>query len=108
SDNIQALYIDMDDEGTQRIKDKWKQWGCGIELVTLPSPYRSLVRPIREYVEQLTHRYSHDVVTIVMPEFIPNRWWQNFLHNQTALAIKTMLLFTKNVVVISVPYHLDH
>ncbi|MFZ9857427.1 MAG: APC family permease [Roseiflexaceae bacterium] len=108
SDNIQALYIDMDDEGTQRIKDKWKQWGCGIELVTLPSPYRSLVRPIREYVEQLTHRYSHDVVTIVMPEFIPNRWWQNFLHNQTALAIKTMLLFTKNVVVVSVPYHLDH
>jgi hypothetical protein len=108
SDNIQALYIDLDEASTQRIKDKWKQWGSGIELVVLPSPYRSLIRPIREYIDHISHRYHDDVVTVVLPEFIPNRWWQNFLHNQTALAIKTMLLFTKNVVVISVPYHLDH
>ena len=108
NDNIQALYIDLDEASTQRIKDKWKQWGCGVELVVLPSPYRSLIRPIREYIDHMSHRYHDDVVTVVLPEFIPNRWWQNFLHNQTALAIKTMLLFTKNVVVISVPYHLDH
>ena len=108
ADNIQALYINLDEESTNRMREKWQQWGCGIELVTLPSPYRALIRPIREYIDQLERRYSDDVVTVILPEFIPNRWWQNFLHNQTAIAIKTMLLFTKNVVVVSVPYHLDH
>jgi hypothetical protein len=108
ADNIQALYINLDEESTNRMREKWQQWGCGVELVTLPSPYRSLIRPIREYIDQLERRYSDDVVTVILPEFIPNRWWQNFLHNQTAIAIKTMLLFTKNVVVVSVPYHLDH
>lgn len=107
-DNIRALYIDMDADSTARLKDKWGQWGSGVELEILPSPYRSLVTPIRTYIDQLSNRYHDDVLTVVLPEFIPNRWWQNFLHNQTALAIKTMLLFTKNVVVVSVPYHLDH
>ncbi len=107
-DNIRALYIDMDADSTARLKEKWGQWGSGVELEILPSPYRSLVTPIRAYIDQLSNRYHDDVLTVVLPEFIPNRWWQNFLHNQTALAIKTMLLFTKNVVVVSVPYHLDH
>ncbi|MEY2844782.1 MAG: hypothetical protein RL076_328 [Chloroflexota bacterium] len=107
-DNIRALYIDMDAASTARMKDKWAQWGSGIELEILPSPYRTLTGPIRTYVDDLSRRYKDDVLTIILPEFIPNRWWQNFLHNQTALTIKTMLLFTKNVVVISVPYHLDH
>ena len=108
SDNIQALYINLDEESTNRMREKWQQWGCGVDLITLPSPYRSLIRPIREHLDQLERRYADDVVTVILPEFIPNRWWQNFLHNQTAIAIKTMLLFTKNVVVVSVPYHLDH
>ncbi len=107
-DNIRALYIDMDADSTARMKEKWAQWGSGIELEILPSPYRTLTGPIKAYVDDLSHRYTDDVLTIVLPEFIPNRWWQNFLHNQTALTIKTMLLFTKNVVVVSVPYHLDH
>ena len=107
-DNIRALYIDMDADSTARLKEKWGQWGSGVELEILPSPYRSLVAPIRTYIDQLSNRYHDDVLTVVLPEFIPNRWWQNFLHNQTALTIKTMLLFTKNVVVVSVPYHLDH
>lgn len=107
-DNIRALYIDMDAASTARMKEKWAQWGSGIELEILPSPYRTLTGPIRTYVDQLSNRYTDDVLTVVLPEFIPNRWWQNFLHNQTALTIKTMLLFTKNVVVVSVPYHLDH
>jgi hypothetical protein len=89
------------------MKEKWAQWGSGVELEILPSPYRSLIRPIREYLSRAEKRYHDDVVTVVLPEFIPNRWWQNFLHNQTALALKTMLLFSKNVVVVSVPYHLD-
>ena len=108
NDNIRALYIDMDAESTARIKDKWAQWGSGIELEILPSPYRSLIRPIREYIDRLDKRYHDDVVTVILPEFIPKTWWQNFLHNQTALAIKTMLLFKKHVVLVSVPYHLDH
>ncbi len=108
SDNIRGLYIDMDAENTERIKTKWAQWGSGVELEILPSPYRSLIGPIREYLHRMEKRYHDDVVTVILPEFIPNRWWQNVLHNQTALALKTMLLFTRNVVVVSVPYHLDH
>ena len=108
SDNIRGLYIDMDAESTERIKTNWAQWGSGVELEILPSPYRSLIRPIREYVHRMEKRSHDDVVTVVLPEFIPNRWWQNVLHNQTALALKTMLLCTRNVVVVSVPYHLDH
>jgi hypothetical protein len=107
SDNIRALYIDLDASSTAKMKEKWAQWGSGVELEILPSPYRSLIRPIREYLSRAEKRYHDDVVTVVLPEFIPNRWWQNFLHNQTALALKTMLLFSKNVVVVSVPYHLD-
>jgi hypothetical protein len=108
SDNIRALYIDLDASSTAKMQEKWAHWGSGIELEILPSPYRSLIRPIREYIERLDKRYHDDVVTVILPEFIPRTWWQHFLHNQTALAIKTMLLFTRDVVVISVPYHLEH
>jgi hypothetical protein len=89
------------------VKAKWAQWGCDVPLEILPSPYRSLIRPILRYVDDLDARYDDDVLSVILPEFIPSKWWQHLLHNQTALAIKGALLFRKNVVVISVPYHLE-
>jgi amino acid transporter len=107
-DNVTAVYVDMDPEATMKLQEKWKQWGSGVPLVVLSSPYRSLVRPLMMYIDQIDKQYEDDVLTIILPEFIPSKWWQHLLHNQTALLIKATLLFSKGKVVTSVPYHLEH
>src|SRR5215216_6115212 len=106
-DNTTALYVDLDAEQTRKIEEKWARWGAGIRLEVLDSPYRSLVRPIMRYIDQIDAQYDDDVLSVILPEFIPSKWWQHLLHNQTALTIKAALLFRKGVVVISVPYHLS-
>jgi len=107
-DNVTAVYVDMDAETTAKLQEKWKQWGSGVPLVVLSSPYRSLVRPLMQYIDELDKHYEDDVLTVILPEFIPSKWWQHLLHNQTALLIKATLLFSKGRVVTSVPYHLEH
>jgi amino acid transporter len=107
-DNVTAVYVDMDAETTAKLQEKWKQWGSGVPLVVLSSPYRSLVRPLMKYIDELDKHYEDDVLTVILPEFIPSQWWQHLLHNQTALLIKATLLFSKGRVVTSVPYHLEH
>jgi len=107
-DNVTAVYVDMDAETTAKLQEKWKQWGSGVPLVVLSSPYRSLVRPLMKYIDELDKHYEDDVLTVILPEFIPSKWWQHLLHNQTALLIKATLLFSKGRVVTSVPYHLEH
>jgi amino acid transporter len=106
-DNATAVYVDMDAEATSKLRAKWEKWGCGVPLVVLPSPYRSLIRPIMKYIDEMDAAYDDDVLTIILPEFIPSKWWQHLLHNQTALFIKAALLFSKGKVVTSVPYHLN-
>jgi len=106
-DNVTAVYVDMDPEVTEKLKEKWKQWGSGIPLVVLASPYRSLVRPLMAFIDEIDKQYDDDVLTIILPEFIPSKWWQHLLHNQTALLIKATLLFSKGKIVTSVPYHLE-
>jgi amino acid transporter len=106
-DNTTALYVDLDPEQTEKVRAKWRQWASDIPLKVLPSPYRSLIGPIIRYVDEMDKLYADDVLSVILPEFIPSKWWQHLLHNQTALLIKGALLFRKGVVVISVPYHLD-
>lgn len=108
SDRVQAVYVDFEEEATASLKDKWERWGAGIQLVVLPSPYRELTRPLLRHIHRLKRENSYDIITIVVPEFIPARWWQHFLHNQSSLLLKGSLLFKKNVIVTSVPYHLEH
>jgi hypothetical protein len=72
--------------------------------VVLNSPYRSLVRPLLQYIDDIQSRGDNEMITIVLPEFLPRRWWQHILHNQTALLVKAVLLFRKNIVVADVPY----
>jgi amino acid transporter len=103
-----AVYVETDPERTRRLEEKWGRHGLGVPLIVLNSPYRSLLRPLLEYVDSLTSRPGKNVVTMVIPEFIPARWWQHLLHNQTALLIKGALLFRRNVIVTDVPYHLKH
>jgi hypothetical protein len=78
--------------------------GLGVPLVVLTSPYRSLIRPLLGYIDTLQSRGEDQMITIVLPEFLPRRWWQHMLHNQTALVIKAALLFRRNTVVADVPY----
>jgi amino acid transporter len=105
---VKAVYVDLDEDATNKLKKKWEQWGSGVELVVLQSPYRSLSRPLLRYIDRLRLKGSDDFVTVVLPEFVPARWWQQLLHNQSSLLLKGALLFKKCVVVVSVPYHLEH
>ena len=73
----------------------------------LPSPYRSLIRPLLDYIDAVDVAVSNTLLTVVLPEFVPARWWQHLLHNQTSLLIKGALLFRPNTVVTSVPFHLS-
>jgi amino acid transporter len=108
SDKVQAVYVDFEEEATASLKDKWERWGAGVQLVILPSPYRELTRPLLRHIHRLSRENSDDIITVVLPEFIPARWWQHFLHNQSSLLLKGSLLFKKGVIVTSVPYHLEH
>jgi amino acid transporter len=108
SDRVQAVYVDFEEEATASLKDKWERWGAGVQLVVLPSPYRELTRPLLRHIHRLKKENSDDIITIVVPEFIPARWWQHFLHNQSSLLLKGSLLFKKGVIVTSIPYHLEH
>ena len=106
SDDVRALFVDTDPLATQLVRDDWSRWGDGVQLVVLESPYRSLMEPLLEYIDDLQCHHPDDYLTIVLPEFIPARWWQHLLHNQRALLIKGALLFRPRVVVTSVPFHL--
>jgi hypothetical protein len=103
-----AVYVEIDPERTRRLEERWGKWGMGAPLIVLTSPYRSLLGPFLDYIDHLQSHGDNHIVTIVLPEFIPARWWQHLLHNQTALLIKGALLFRKNVIVTDVPYHLRH
>jgi amino acid transporter len=107
SPSPKAVFVETDPEQTRKLEEKWGKWGMGVPLIVLASPYRSLLGPLLEYIDHLQQDENH-VVTIVIPEFIPARWWQLGLHNQTALLIKGAMLFRKNIIVTDVPYHLTH
>jgi len=104
SEDVRAVYVEVDPEATQRLKAAWEEWDVGIDLVILPSPYRSVIRPIVEYVRETIESGASDLVTVVVAEVVPRRWWEHLLHNKTALFVKTAFLFKPNVVVTSVPY----
>jgi len=108
SPNAKAVFVETDPERTRRLEEKWGRYGMGVPLIVLTSPYRSLLGPLTKYVDHLQNQGENHVVTIVLPEFIPARWWQLGLHNQTAFLIKGAMLFRKNVIVTDVPYHLVH
>ena len=108
SPNAKAVFVETDPERTRRLEEKWGRYGMGVPLIVLTSPYRSLLGPLTKYVDNLQNQGENHVVTIVLPEFIPAKWWQLGLHNQTAFLIKGAMLFRKNVIVTDVPYHLRH
>jgi len=108
SKDVRAVYVNVDPVATEHLREEWERWTDGVPLVVLDSPYRSLMEPLLEYIEQVADQKPDGYVTIVLPEFVPARWWHHLFHNQRALLIKGALLFKPNTVVTSVPFHLRH
>jgi hypothetical protein len=107
SDNVIAVHI-IDDEGDiEQFRTKWEEYGLDIPLVLIESPYRALVGPLLKYIDEIDKQRPDDTLTIVLPEFVARHWWEQLLHNQTALRLKAALLFRPGTVVTSVPYHLE-
>jgi amino acid transporter len=105
--HVTAIYVDFNEEATRKLRDKWPLWGEGVNLVVLQSPYRSLTRPLLRYVERAARLVDNQLTTVLLPEFVPAKWWHQLLHNQSSLLLKGALLFKKGVIVTSVPYHLN-
>jgi hypothetical protein len=105
--NPKAVYVETDPARTLRLQERWSKGGYGVPLVVLSSPYRSVLGPLFEYIERLQRQSPDGMITIVIPEFVPRHWWQQVLHNQTALLVKGALLFRRGIVVVDVPFHLQ-
>jgi amino acid transporter len=103
---IRAVYVDLDPEESAKVKIQWAQWGGGVNLIALSSPYRSILTSLLNYIVEVLEKDPNTWVTVVIPEILPARWWQNILHNQRALMIKAALLFKDRVIITDVPYHL--
>jgi len=108
SEDVRAVYVAVDDVSTARLQVAWEEWDIGVPLVVIPSPFRSVLRPIVDYVQGLSARGETDLVTIVVPEIVPRHWWEHLLHNKTALFIRTAFMFKPHVVVTAVPYLVGH
>ncbi|HEY6247606.1 MAG TPA: APC family permease [Pyrinomonadaceae bacterium] len=106
--HVSAVYVDLDEEATRILREKWTKFAGDIELVVLASPYRALTRPLLRYIDRIDREHRDDLLTIVLPEFVPAKWWQHLLHNQSSLTLKAALLFKEGVIVTNVPYHLKH
>jgi amino acid transporter len=106
SDDVTAIHVSIDHEETEKVQKKWKIWGEGTRLVILDSPFRLFVEPLLDYLEDLIdHKQPNEIITIVVPEFIPSKRWHQALHMQTANVLRQELLSRHGVVVTDVPYH---
>jgi amino acid transporter len=112
SSNITAVHVEMEPGSGEAIRRQWERWFPEIPLVVLPSPYRSMIGPLLDYLDQTDADHNDgQLATLVLPEFVPARWWQGLLHNQTAWLTKAALLYRRRRgdvprVVIDVPYYL--
>jgi hypothetical protein len=102
---VTAVYVSADPGQTEAIQKKWGLWGGGVRLVVVNSPYRLLVEPLVEYIRQLAaRRQPNEVITVVVPQFVPQRQWHNALHAQTAMMLRLALVSEPGLVITSVPY----
>jgi hypothetical protein len=105
SDKVMAVHVASDSAKTDAVEEGWAGWAQGVPLTIVESPYRSLARPLLQYLAELKRVERADVVTVVLPEYVPDTLWEQILHGQSAQFLKLALLFRPGFVVISVPYH---
>lgn len=107
SHDCRALYIEVDQMETVLLRERWPKYGLGIPLVILESPFRTIVGPLLEYIDEAKKERPDYVITIVLPEFVVSKWWHRALHNQSSLIIKLALMTRRDIVVTNVRYFVD-
>jgi amino acid transporter len=108
SDDVTAVYVSLDPAEAEKVRRKWENWGGGVRLVVLDSPYRLLVEPLLAYIGQVSAvRQPNEMISIIVPQFVPKHWWANALHTQTALTLRMALLFKPGIVIMEVPYQVE-
>jgi hypothetical protein len=105
STDVTAVYVSIDPDEADKIQSKWEVWGEGVRLVILESPFRLLLEPLMDYIEEISaKRQPNEIITIVVPQFVPHVWWHNLLHMQTATLLRFALLFKRGIVITDIPY----
>ncbi len=105
SSQVVAVHVTDNAEDAAHLQEQWEEWGEGAHLVILESPYRSLSAPLLSYIDAVQRRRPKAMLTVLVAEYVPRHWWEQFAHSQTALRLKAALLFRPNTIVTSVPYH---
>jgi amino acid transporter len=105
-DVLEAVTVNVDDADTRTLVSQWEQEDFSVPLKVVESPYREITKPVLQYVKRVRSANPRDVVTVYIPEYVVGRWWEQFLHNQSALRLKGRLLFQPGVMVTSVPWQL--
>ena len=112
SDDVTAVYVELEPGSGQQVRERWDRWWPSVPLVVVPSPYRSIVGPLLDFLDETDSQHNDgQLAAVVLPEFIPATWWQNILHAQTAWVIRTALLYRRRHLgfqrtIIDVPFHL--
>jgi hypothetical protein len=112
SDQVTAVYVELDPEETAEIQAEWQIWGQDVPLVVIPSPYRSLVGPLLEFLQRTDFEHNDgQQASVLLPEFVPARWWQNLFHNQSANLLRLAMLYTRRKnghprAIIDVPFYI--
>jgi len=108
SNDVTAVHVAGNDAEAEQFRDDWAEWGDGVRLVVVESPYRDLLQPLLDYIESVAaKRQRHETLTIVVPQFVPRSSWHNLLHSQTAAFLRLALLFRPGIIITSVPYQLS-
>lgn len=105
-DTLEAITVNVDDDATRRLVREWEESDLTVPLKVVESPYREITRPVLDYVRRIRRDSPRDVVIVFIPEYVLGRWWEQLLHNQSALRLKSRLLFQPGVMVTSVPWQL--
>jgi amino acid transporter len=106
-DQLEAITVSVDDAETRRLVHQWEESDISVPLKVIASPYREITRPVLDYVKRISKESPRTVVTVFIPEYVVGHWWEQVLHNQSALRLKGRLLFMPNVMVTSVPWQLN-
>ena len=104
--HLEAVTVDVDEAETLRLKEEWERANIPVPLTVVASPYREITRPVMGYVKRLRRESPRDIVTVYVPQYVLGHWWEQLLHNHSALRLKSRLLLLPGVVVASVPYQL--
>ena len=105
-DSIQAVTVEIDEGEVRSLREQWEAREIPVPLTVIASPYREITRPVVEFVKRMRTENPDDIVTVYVPEYVLGHWWEQILHNQSALRLKSRLLYQRGVVVASVPYQL--